>query len=125
MKRERIDENVKRRLYAESMGRCMNPDCQTELFMENGDIIEKAHIVPYCKTADNVFDNLVVLCPNCHTKYDKNSAFESEQVKEWKRISIKKGYIKNDFREVPSKHYTQYLKLPTTYYKSNECLTIK
>lgn len=86
MKRERIDENVKRRLYAESMGRCMNPDCQTELFMENGDIIEKAHIVPYCKTADNVFDNLVVLCPNCHTKYDKNSAFESEQVKEWKRI---------------------------------------
>lgn len=41
------------------------------------------------------------------------------------KYSIKKGYIKNDFREVPSKHYTQYLKLPTTYYKSNECLTIK
>ena len=27
-----IDENIKRRLYAESMGRCMNPDCMCELF---------------------------------------------------------------------------------------------
>ena len=28
-----IEENVKRRLYAESMGRCMNPNCQKELFV--------------------------------------------------------------------------------------------
>ena len=34
MSRENIDENTKRRLYAESMGRCMNPDCQIELFKE-------------------------------------------------------------------------------------------
>lgn len=32
MSREPISENVKRKLYAESMGRCMNPDCQDELF---------------------------------------------------------------------------------------------
>lgn len=27
-----IAENVKKRLYAESMGRCMNPECQHNLF---------------------------------------------------------------------------------------------
>lgn len=81
-----ISEIVKRKLYAESMGRCMNPSCRRELFSENGDIIERAHIDPYCKTADNSFENLVVLCPNCHSNFDYNSAFTSEEVKNWKLI---------------------------------------
>ena len=50
MNREKISENIKRRLYADSMGRCMNPNCQEDLFMGEGDIVEKAHITPYCKT---------------------------------------------------------------------------
>lgn len=81
----KISEHVQRRLYAESMGRCMNPDCRTELFKENGDIIERAHITPYCDSNDNSFENLVVLCPNCHTNFDKNSAFTEDQVKIWKQ----------------------------------------
>lgn len=36
MSRESISENIKRRLYAESMGRCMNPECQKELFIGDG-----------------------------------------------------------------------------------------
>ena len=86
MARKSIPTDVERKLYAESMGRCMNPDCQAELFRENGDVIEKAHITPYCKTADNVYENLVVLCPTCHTDFDKNDAFSPEEVKLWKRI---------------------------------------
>ncbi len=86
MSREPISEKVKRRLYAESMGRCMNPSCQKELFSSHGDIIEKAHIVPYCKTVDNSYENLVILCPNCHKDFDKNAAFSPEEVKEWKNI---------------------------------------
>ncbi|MCL2675689.1 MAG: HNH endonuclease [Firmicutes bacterium] len=85
MSRE-ISEEVQRKLYAESMGRCMNPACQNELFRCTGDIIEKAHIVPYNKTADNSFENLVVLCPNCHTDFDKNSAFTPEEVLSWKHV---------------------------------------
>lgn len=81
-----INENVKRKLYAESMGRCMNPSCQRELFSENGDIIEKAHIVSWGKTSDNSFENLVLLCPTCHTEFDKNKAFTLEKVLEWKNI---------------------------------------
>lgn len=67
------------------MGRCMNPACQQNLFSENGDIIEKAHIDPYCKTADNTFENLVLLCPNCHTNFDKTHAFTPKEVLGWKR----------------------------------------
>lgn len=85
MRRE-ILENIKRKLYAESMGRCMNPDCKIELFQDNGDIIEKAHIDPYCETADNSYENLVVLCPNCHTKFDKLHKFTPEEVLNWKKI---------------------------------------
>lgn len=58
-----IDENVKRKLYAESLGRCMNPNCQRRLFLGGRDISEKAHIVAYCKTEDNAYENLVLLCP--------------------------------------------------------------
>jgi len=81
-----IEKNVERRLYAESMGKCMNPSCNKELFCKNGDIIEKAHIDAYCETEDNSFENLVLLCPNCHTDFDKNQAFSAEEILNWKKI---------------------------------------
>lgn len=84
-----IDESTKRKLYAESMGRCMNPNCRRELFCSNADISEKAHIEPYCATADNSFENLVLLCPNCHTEFDRNHSFMPEEVLGWKRIRRK------------------------------------
>lgn len=99
MSRDSISENVKRKLYAESMGRCMNPNCRKELFREDGDIIEKAHIIPYSKTVDNSFENLIILCPNCHTDFDKNSLFTLEEVKEWKNIR------KKEFDKIFSEKY--------------------
>lgn len=89
MSRKKLEKDVERNLYAESMGRCMNPNCRAVLFRENGDVIEKAHIDPYCKNADNTFENLVVLCPTCHTDFDKNNAFSPEEVLEWKKIRKK------------------------------------
>ena len=85
MGRIAITKDVERRLYAESMGKCMNPKCQTDLFL-SGDIAEKAHIIPHCDTADNSFENLIILCPNCHTDFDKNSAFDENKIKKWKEI---------------------------------------
>ncbi|MBC1793656.1 HNH endonuclease signature motif containing protein [Listeria booriae] len=86
MSRKKITENVKKRLYADSMGRCMNPDCQEKLFINDRDIVEKAHIIPYCETEDNSYENLIILCPNCHTRFDKGSSYNIEKVKSWKRI---------------------------------------
>lgn len=98
MGRKSTSTEVQRRLYAESMGRCMNPNCEKNLFMDSGDIIEKAHITPYCDTVDNSFENLIILCPNCHTNLDKNSVFSIEELKKWKQIrkeQIDKIFNKN------------------------------
>lgn len=81
MNRKQIDENVKRMLYAESMGKCMNPNCMADLFRGTGDIIEKAHIDSYCETEDNSFENLVILCPNCHTDFDKKKHIMQTKLK--------------------------------------------
>ncbi|MDY6034529.1 MAG: HNH endonuclease signature motif containing protein [Bulleidia sp.] len=86
MNRKAISENVKRRLWAESMGRCMNPDCRAELFIKNSDIMEKAHIGAYYETEDNSYENLIVLCPNCHKKFDKTGFIDENIVKQWKEI---------------------------------------
>ena len=85
MNRDQIRVHVERALYSEAMGRCMNPDCQTELFIGDGDIIERAHIDAYCESKDNSFENLVILCPSCHTKFDKLHSFTTDQIREWKQ----------------------------------------
>ena len=108
MSRDKIDVHVERALYSEAMGRCMNPDCQTELFIGDGDIIERAHVVPYCETKDNSFDNLVILCPNCHTKFDKLHLFTVDQIREWKQIR------RNEVDRFFSKKYTSFKELKET-----------
>ena len=89
MNRKEIPVRIQRALYAESMGKCMNPECHEDLFIDEGDITEKAHIDAYCETENNSFDNLVILCPNCHTKFDKLHLFTDEEVHEWKVIRKK------------------------------------
>lgn len=78
----------------------MNPNCQRELFCKKGDIIEKAHIDPYCETADNSFENLVLLCPSCHTDFDKNCIFTPEEVLGWKKTR------REELEKMFSKKYT-------------------
>ena len=84
MSRKAIDKNVERRLYAESMGKCMNPDCEADLFVDGSDIMERAHIAPYFETEDNSYENLIILCPNCHKKFDKTNLIDEGTVKKWK-----------------------------------------
>ena len=79
-----IPNNVQRRLYAESMGRCMNPRCECEILNEEGYIGEIAHINPHSITQDDSYDNLILLCPNCHKDFDKNHKFSADEVRQWK-----------------------------------------
>lgn len=95
MNRKEIPVSIQRALYAESMGKCMNPNCHEDLFIGDGDITEKAHIDAYCETENNSFDNLVILCPNCHEKFDKLHLFTDEEVHEWK--NIRKKEVQNFF----------------------------
>ena len=102
MGRKKTEDTVLRKLYAESMGKCMNPDCKADLIFDKGDIIERAHIKPYCKTEDNSYENLILLCPSCHTRFDKISDFTEETVRSWKKT--RKEEIDRFFR----KHFTSF-----------------
>jgi hypothetical protein len=33
--------------------------------------VELAHIIPWAKCKTHTFDNIIALCPTCHTRYDK------------------------------------------------------
>ena len=48
--------------------------------------MEKAHIGAYYETEDNSYENLIVLCPNCHKKFDKTGFIDENIVKQWKEI---------------------------------------
>jgi len=87
------------KLFADSGGYCQNPDCNINLFLSVGNtefhIAEMAHIISAGDTgprSKNVtkeekgkFENLILLCPTCHTKIDKaEKEFSEDFIKKWK-----------------------------------------
>lgn len=97
-----IKDIVKRRLWAASGGFCAKPDCHGDLFpfFESGEITnieELAHVIgqkidgprgnsslPLSQRDE--FNNIVLLCPTCHTIIDKNPLlFPEETILEWKK----------------------------------------
>jgi hypothetical protein len=96
-----ISSKIKRLLLAKSGGYCQNPECNNDLlsFFEDGKlngIEELAHIVgknikgPRGKNSLNLnerdqYVNIILLCPNCHTKVDKNPRlFTVDLLQQWK-----------------------------------------
>jgi len=92
---------VRRKLWASSGGFCGKPDCHADLFpfFESGEITsieELAHIIGQKKKGprgDNPlpiserdeFENIILLCPTCHTIIDKNpKLYPDDTVKQWK-----------------------------------------
>ncbi|MEK6322947.1 MAG: HNH endonuclease signature motif containing protein [Acidobacteriota bacterium] len=61
--RPEIPATIKRRILLESGYRCSIPTCRFP-------ITENAHIVSWSETKDHSYENLIALCPNCHTLYD-------------------------------------------------------
>jgi len=109
-----ISEKVKRRLWAVSGGFCAKPDCHADLFpfFDNGaitNIEELAHIIGKKKKGPrgnnsmplserDEFENIVLLCPTCHSTIDKNpKLFPEITVIEWK--SNHENRIRNLFVE--------------------------
>lgn len=108
-----IQEKVKRKLWAGSGGYCAKPDCQSDLFpffesKELTNIEELAHIIGKKKKGPrggsslplsqrDEFDNIILLCPNCHAIIDKYPKLYPEAtILEWKRNHEES--IKNLFR---------------------------
>lgn len=58
-----IPRQLEREVLLEAGHRCAIPTCRQTP-------VEIAHITPYKNTKEHSFDNLIALCPTCHTRYD-------------------------------------------------------
>jgi hypothetical protein len=113
------DAHTQRRLFAASAGYCQNPECQNELFVDLAGksiyIAEMAHVFSandggpranqdLSNRERGAFENLVVLCANCHTRVDKApEVFTDNIMLSWKREHASKllrlfGILKFDDR---------------------------
>jgi hypothetical protein len=54
---------IERAVLVEAGHRCAIPTCRQTP-------VEIAHIIPWARVKEHTFDNLIVLCPTCHTRYD-------------------------------------------------------
>jgi HNH endonuclease len=77
MEREAIPAEVKRAVLVEAGHRCAIPTCRATT-------TEIAHIVPWAETHDNSFENLIALCPNCHTRFDQKKEIDRTAVRMYK-----------------------------------------
>lgn len=98
-----LSRHAKNWLWSESGGHCQNPACRVDLhdFVEATSIAELAHIIPasaagpraaegpdLTRTQRALPENVLVLCPTCHTVIDKAPAqFPAGLLRRWKRES--------------------------------------
>lgn len=75
--RESIPIDLQRRLLVEAGHRCAIPTCRYNR-------VEFAHIVPYSQVKKHDFENLIVLCPNCHDLYDKDKKIDLKSMQAYK-----------------------------------------
>jgi hypothetical protein len=90
------------RLFADSAGYCQNPACTRQLFVQTaeGDAVhfaEMAHIfaasddgpranADLCEEERGAYENLILLCANCHTVIDKApDDYPDSLIRQWKR----------------------------------------
>ncbi|MCX4672404.1 HNH endonuclease [Streptomyces sp. NBC_01381] len=59
-----IPTALKRAVLVEAGHRCAIPTCRQTP-------VELAHITPWTKVKEHTFENLIALCPTCHTRYDR------------------------------------------------------
>lgn len=94
------NQQVKLQLFADSGGFCQNPACTKNLFVDieekNLNIAEVAHICAASETGPRAdtkmsstdrgaYENLILLCPTCHTIVDKApEKFTDIQLISWK-----------------------------------------
>lgn len=102
-KRVRLSQSAKDWLWSESGGHCQNPECRADLhgFVKRKHIGELTHIIPASMEgprADErseltegeraLSENVVVLCPTCHTVVDQaTEEYPADVLRGWKQRS--------------------------------------
>lgn len=80
--RTKVPRPLARQLFVEAGHRCAIPTCRATP-------LEIAHIVPWRRVKRHEFRNMIVLCPNCHTRFDRGDIDRQAmlQYKELLRLS--------------------------------------
>ena len=79
--RKAIPAELRRRVLLEAGHRCAIQTClQTTM--------EIAHIKPWKEVKEHSFDNLIALCPNCHSRYDKQEIDRKSMLQYKANLSI-------------------------------------
>lgn len=100
------DRHTTLRLFADSGGYCQRPECPNRLFVDTGTknihLAEMAHIIAASgngpraiitatQAEKGAYDNLILLCANCHTTIDKApDDFPTSLIQEWKRNHVER-----------------------------------
>ena len=73
-----IPSELKRRILVEAGHRCAIPTCRHPT-------TEIAHIEPWSKVREHKYENLIALCPNCHTRAERKE-IDHKSLRIYKRI---------------------------------------
>ncbi len=82
--------------------RCAIPTCKATT-------TEIAHIVPWEKVREHTFENLIALCPNCHTRFDKGE-IDRRAMQQYK---ANLGIINGRYGEIERRILTLFAENPT------------
>jgi hypothetical protein len=76
--RDAIPAELKRAVLVEAGHRCAITTCRATT-------TEIAHIEPWADTRAHNFENLIALCPNCHTRYDQKKEIDRKSMHLYKQ----------------------------------------
>jgi hypothetical protein len=76
--RDPVPAAVCRAVLVEAGHRCAIPTCRATT-------TEIAHIVPWSESQDNSFENLIALCPTCHSRYDQKKEIDRQSIMMYKQ----------------------------------------
>ncbi|MER5463826.1 HNH endonuclease signature motif containing protein [Streptomyces sp. NPDC002668] len=74
--RPAIPQPMQRQVRVEAGHRCAIPTCRATP-------VELAHIRPYAQVLEHTLENLIALCPTCHTRFDRGD-IDRESMRQYK-----------------------------------------
>jgi hypothetical protein len=79
-----IPAQMRRDVLVEAGHRCAIPQCRQVP-------VELAHIVPWSTVKEHTFDNLIALCPTCHTRFDRGEIDRKAMLQYKANLSVLSG----------------------------------
>lgn len=105
MSRKALPAKLKIDVLTEAGYRCAIPTCRMTT-------TEIAHIEPWSKVKEHRFENLIALCPTCHTRYDKGE-IKKQSIYEYKNYLRQLTFIPQISTQTSRSHlqiFEEYIK---------------